>query len=286
MAQINAPTGAIHDIGYQRYRGERLGRGYIRKSLYSHGLRTAFGFGRRGKAKMFPWFVVGVLLLVAIIMVVIRSQTGLTPTTYVGFTASTSLLPLLFLATSAPELVSRDLRSKVLPLYFSRPLSRSDYAFAKLAALISAAWLILAVPLTVMFAGAAFSLPAHKVWHEFLHYLQGLVGATILAIVYSVVALLIASFLSRRMVAAAAIVAVFLVTSTVGNAISVLVGGDGDRIGRLLGPQPLVQALNQWLFLGDPKNFGNWGWIFMVVSAALVAACVALLSLRYRKVSA
>jgi ABC-2 type transport system permease protein len=286
MAEIIAPSGAIHDIGYQRYRGERLGRSYIRKSLYAHGLRTAFGFGRSGKAKMFPWFVVGVLLLVAIIMVVIRSQTGLTPTTYVGFTASTSLLPLLFLATCAPELVSRDLRSKVLPLYFSRPLGRTDYAFAKLAALISAAWLILAMPLTVMFAGAAFSLPAHKIWHEFTQYLQGLAGAAILAIVYSVVALLIASLLNRRMVAAAAIVAVFLVTSTVGNAISVLVGGNGDRIGRLLGPQPLVQALNQWLFLGDPKDFGNWGWIFMVVSAALVAACVALLSLRYRKVSA
>ena len=38
---------------------------------------------------------------------------------------------MLFCAVVAPELVSRDLRGGVLPLYFSRPLTRIDYALAK-----------------------------------------------------------------------------------------------------------------------------------------------------------
>ena len=56
-------TGVIHDIGYQRYTGPRLGRGYAVRSLYAHGLRTAFGLGRSAKAKIFPWSVVGIVML-------------------------------------------------------------------------------------------------------------------------------------------------------------------------------------------------------------------------------
>ncbi len=48
------------------------------------------------------------------------------------------LVMMIFIAAQAPELVSRDLRSHVLPLYFSRPLRRLDYPLAKLAAFILA----------------------------------------------------------------------------------------------------------------------------------------------------
>ena len=39
-------TSVIHDIGYQRYDGPRLGRRHVFGALYIHGLRAAFGFGR------------------------------------------------------------------------------------------------------------------------------------------------------------------------------------------------------------------------------------------------
>ncbi len=114
---------AIHDIGYQRYRGRRLGRSYARKALYTHSFRTAFGLGRSGKAKIFPWLAASLFLLIAVIVVAIRSQTGRLVISYIDLPQSASLLVLLFVATAAPELVSRDLRSKVLPLYFSRPIA-------------------------------------------------------------------------------------------------------------------------------------------------------------------
>ena len=53
--------GVIHDIGYQRYTGPRLGRRHIVGALYVHGLRAAFGLGRSAKAKIFPWLIVGVV---------------------------------------------------------------------------------------------------------------------------------------------------------------------------------------------------------------------------------
>ena len=62
------------------------------------------------------------------------------PDRYFGFIDIVAFLGFLFCAVIGPELVSRDLRSGVLPLYFSRPLTRSDYAMAKWGAMVSALW--------------------------------------------------------------------------------------------------------------------------------------------------
>ena len=58
-----------------------------------------------------------------------RSRRSATPPT----TASSPILVLLFCAAQAPELLGRDQRFGVLPLYFSRALARLDYALAKVA---------------------------------------------------------------------------------------------------------------------------------------------------------
>ncbi len=42
-----------------------------------------------------------------------------------------------------------------MPLYFSRPLSRGDYVLAKFAAMASALFVLMAVPLLVLYGGAA-----------------------------------------------------------------------------------------------------------------------------------
>ncbi len=285
MSEVTA-AGAIHDIGYQRYTGVRLGRPYAVRSLYSHGIRTAFGLGRSAKAKIFPWFSVSVLLLLAIIVVVVRSQTGRALFGYTELTQRGSLLVLLFLASAAPELVSRDLRAKVLPLYFSRPITRSDYALAKLGALATATWSILAFPMLVMFLGAAFSLHgAGHIWREFTDFLGGLLAAAIVAIVLSIMALLISSLVSRRVIAAAAVVGAFLVTSAVAAAVGQIVGGDAEKWSNLLGPEPLTRALNQWLFLGNPKHYVGFGYVYALAAVALSALGIFLLLFRYRKVA-
>src|SRR4051794_9022160 len=107
----------IHDIGYQRYAGPRLGRGPVFAALYVHGLRAAFGLGRTAKAKIFPWLVVGIMTLVAVILAAVRSQTGISPMNYQQFADGMSWLVIFFVAIVAPELVSRDMRAGVLPLY-------------------------------------------------------------------------------------------------------------------------------------------------------------------------
>src|SRR5690242_8699263 len=144
-------AGVIHDIGYQRYTGPRLGRSAVFGAIYQHGMRAAFGLGRSAKAKIFPWAVAAIVLLVAVIAAAVKAQANITLFDYFGFADAMSWLVIFFVAIVAPELVSRDMRSGVLPLYFSRPLRAADYVGAKYLALATSVWLLLGVPQLIMF---------------------------------------------------------------------------------------------------------------------------------------
>ncbi len=276
----------IHDIGYQRYAGPRLGRAYAVRSLYTHGLRTAFGLGRRASAKIFPWGVTGIVFVVAVVLTAVRSQTNTVPLSYVEFSDAVNILILIFCAAVAPELVSRDLRTGVLPLYFSRPLARTDYALAKLAALVTAVWLMLAGPLLLMFVGGAFTVHGlGKVWDELLDFLPGLAYAGMYALVFGSLALLVASLAGRRAVAAAVIVVVFLVTTPVVGVLSAAASESVQQLAGVASPLTVVRGIGVWLFHAEGLLIGSYGPVYALASAALVAICVPLLLLRYRTVA-
>jgi ABC-2 type transport system permease protein len=280
------PAGVIHDLGYRRYEGPRLGRRYATMSLYTHSLRTAFGLGRSAKAKVFPWIVVGIAFAIAVVAVVVRSQTGTVFISYLRYPDTVSVPLLLFLAVVAPELVSRDLRAHVLPLYFSRPIGRNDYALAKLAAMVSAAWLLLAGPELLMFVGGVFSQTGgwRGAWHEFTDFLGGLAYSGIEALVFACIALLVASLASRRAVAAAVIVGTFLVTAPVVGVLTVF-GGAWREAGPMLNPVTLVRGVKVELFHTEAESFlGVYGAMYVAVAVSLVIVCGTLLVARYRRV--
>ncbi|GAA4689126.1 ABC transporter permease [Phytohabitans rumicis] len=281
----------IHDIGYQRYEGPRLGRRYVFGSLYVHGLRTAFGLGRSAKAKIFPWFVLGVVFLTGLVLAAIRAQVGdEVGVTYTGFADMMAWLVVFFVAVVAPELVSRDLRAGVLPLYFSRPLHRNDYVYAKLAALATAVWLLLGAPQLLMFAIAAFSADkVGDVWTELGDLLPGLAYAVLWAAVFAGIGLLVASLTGKRAFAAGGIVAVFLMTTPVVGVLSVMPSQTVNDLALLFSPSSLVFGVGIWLFEsgadGDGDSIGSFGPLYLAVAVGLVAGCIALLLARYRKVA-
>jgi ABC-2 type transport system permease protein len=276
----------IHDIGYQRYDGPRLGRSYAVRSLYTHGLRTAFGLGRSGKAKIFPWSIAGLVGIVAAVLTAIRAQSGQQLVSYAAFPASVNFLVILFCAAIAPELVSRDLRSGVLPLYFSRPLSRDDYALAKLAALTTAVFALLAAPLLLMFTGGVFAVHGPRaVWHEFTDFLPGLALSAIYAAVFGSLSLLVAALVSRRAVAAAAVVAVFLVSAPVYGVLAAVGGEHARQVGGILSPATLLAGLGTWLFGGDGLDVGPYGPVYGFAAVAVVSVSLLLLLARYRRVA-
>jgi ABC-2 type transport system permease protein len=282
-------AGVIHDIGYQRYNGPRLGRAAVFGAIYVHGLRAAFGLGRTAKAKIFPWGVAGIVLLVAVINAGVRSQLGRWLFDYYQFNDTLSWLVIFFVAIVGPELVSRDMRSGVLPLYFSRPVRAADYVGAKVAALISAVFLLLGVPQLVMFLTGAFTTKTGMkgVWHELGQLLPGWGYSLLWAFVFASVSLLIASLTGKRAFAAGGIVAFFLVTTPVVGVFSVLPSENAHHAAGLFSPMSLVNGVEMW-FRGRTDvglDIGSWGPIYGIEAFCLVVATLLLLLARYRKVA-
>ena len=289
---MSEPAGVIHDIGYQRYAGERRGRGYIVRSLYTHSLRTAFGLGRTAKAKIFPWLVAGTIGLAAVVLSVLRVEMSDNEIDdmYLGFADTMSWLVIFSVAVAAPELVSRDLRSGVPALYFSRPLRSSDYVFAKLLALATTVWLLLGAPQLLMFGISGFSLDggARQIWDEFTDMLGGLLYAGLWAAVFASIALLVASLTGRRAFAAGGIVAVFLVSAPVVAVMASLPSQTANELAGIFSPPSLIQGVRTWLggsSQGAGLQVGDFGPLYLATAAVLVVVCVVLLLLRYRKVA-
>ena len=70
-----AVGGVIHDLGYQRYDGPRLGRRQIVAALAWHSFRSAFGFGRGAKSKIVPVIVMIAICLPAIALDLLLQRT-------------------------------------------------------------------------------------------------------------------------------------------------------------------------------------------------------------------
>ncbi len=282
-------AGVIHDIGYQRYTGHRLGRPAVFGAIYQHGLRASFGLGRSAKAKIFPWAVAAIVLLVAVITAAVKAQADFALFDYYSFADAMSWLVIFFVAIVAPELVSRDMRSGVLPLYFSRPVRAADYIGAKFLALVTSVWLLLGIPQLIMFLGAAFTTKdgVRGVWRELGNLIPGWGYSVLWAVLFAGIALLIASLTGKRAFAAGGIVATFLVTTPVVGVLHILPSETAHALSGLVSPMTLVSGVAAWLrgTSSIDLDVDRFGPIYGIELFVVVTACLLLLLARYRKVA-
>lgn len=291
------PSGVIHDIGYRKYDGPRLGRRQVTRALFAQSLRGAYGLGRSARAKVLPMLLLGVMCLPAFIITVIAnvtsSITGELPLAYSRYAVVTQGILTIFVAAQAPASLSRDLRFKTVPLYFSRPLERSDYVLAKFAGLATALFLLLTAPLLIMYVGAL--LAEFPVGRETGDVLLALVGAAVFAVVFAGVGLVIASLTPRRGLGVAAIITLFALSFAAVSALQGIIRyevGNADLAGwlGLLSPITLVDGFQAWVLDASssavaPPPGDAGGVVYVLVTFAVIGACWALLNLRYRKVS-
>ncbi|NEK58728.1 ABC transporter permease [Geodermatophilus sabuli] len=286
--------GVIHDIGYRHYDGPRLGRAYIRRSLYADSAKGAYGLGRAARTKVMPMLLFAAMCVPTLVIVVVASVTGgdELPVGYTTYLVQLQVVVAVFVAAQAPVSVSRDLRFGIMPLYFSRPMRPVDYVQARYAALATAVFLLLAAPLTILFAGAL--LAEMPVGEHLPDYLRALVYAVLLAVVLAGLGLVLAAFTPRRGLGVAAIVAVLLVLSgvqTAAQAIAVEQGADtAAGYTGLVSPFSLVDGVTRELVgtdsplpAGPPGAVGTL--VFTAVTALVVLACYGVLLRRYRRVT-
>ncbi len=283
-------AGVIHDIGYQPYGGARLGRPHLLGALYAYRLRAVFGLSRSARYKVVPVGLLALMCLPAIVSAAISALAHVPGIAYGTYVYFLQVVVVLFLAAQASQLVTTDLRFHVLPLYFSRPPGRSDYAWTTLAAMASGAFALMGAPLLLLYAGGLLGL-AHglgDVLSETGRLLAGLAGALLAALVLSALGLAAAAFSRRRAFAVLAVIAPYLVAA---STVSIIEGvSRGSVIGGVAGlfsPFELLQGVQVWL-LGAPPVFpavpGALGWLYALAAAAALAAGSGVLLVRYRRI--
>jgi ABC-2 type transport system permease protein len=295
MARAEA-AGTIYDIGYRTYEGARLGRGYAFRTLYVHSLRTAFGLGRGGRALVVPWLLFAIICFPATISVAViglsKGEANLIP--YHEYFQFVSMILALFCAAQAPELVSTDQHSRVLPLYFSRALRRHDYAAAKLLAMWTTVFILVLTPLVIILAGR-LGLPEDfgaAVRAESKHFVPLLVTPVAAALVMGTLALALASFLARRGIASALVLGSFLLSAPLSVILVQTVQARWGSYAVLLNPILTVNGAILSLFNEAPDRgdvllkAGLSGATFAAAVAGYGILFTALLVNRYRRLGA
>ncbi|MFF5974950.1 ABC transporter permease [Streptomyces sp. NPDC012769] len=296
MSSPAPDTTRIHNIGYRKYDGPRLGRAYARRSLFSQSLRGAYGLGRSAKSKVLPMILFAVMCVPALIIVavaVVGKQSKLS-IEYTQYAIYLQLVISIYVAAQAPQSVSRDLRFRTVPLYFSRPIERVDYVLAKYGAMASALFVLTAAPLLILWVGAL--LAKLDFAEQTKLFGQGLVSVALLSLLFGGIGLVMAALTPRRGFGVAAVIAALVISY---GAVSTLQGiaYGTDNVGAvkwigLFSPLTLIGGV-QSAFLGAPTPFpggeaaapgAGVGAVYLLAVLALIAGSYGVLMRRYRKV--
>ena len=295
-----AATGAVYDRGYRPYGGPRGGRREATLALWRMSVRRALGLRRSWRQKVFPWSLLGLATIPAIINVGVGWALRNNPIElqdfefisyrqYVG--VSTTLV--LFVALTAPDVVCPDRAQRVLPLLFSRPLTGVDYVVAKVGAIAFIVFGFSFLPQVVLFVGQMlvskdgaltyFTDHAEVLW-------QVPIAVALLAVYYAAIGVALASLTDRRIVGGVAIMGVAFVTTAVGGILVEASRGEGTPLA-FISVFFVPLDVRDLVFLGhlDPVDSGlsgvaGGGVIALVAYAVFLISAISLLLYRYREV--
>lgn len=280
----------IHEQGYQRYEGPRLGQWGSIRSLAVHSALRALGLRRTFWAKLLPIASVVIAYLPAAVFVGIAA---LIPTEeiefdiipqyheYYGFITAAIIL---FVSVVAPEVLCADRRNGTLGLYLASPLTRQTYLLAKVLAILPVLGLVTLGPPLLLLIGRALADAGPDGFDQFLLLFgRAALSAVVVAAVYTAVSMAAASLTERRAVASAAVILLLLVS---GSVTSTLVEAlDADRrlylLNLSLAPFELVQRI-----YGVPGEEPAIETISLVAAnLAWVLAAAAMVVWRYRRIT-
>ena len=227
-----AHGGTVFDIGYRSYSGVREGRARSRRAIFKDGVRIALGFGRGGRAKILPWFFIGVLSFIGLIMALVAGAINrlagegaadrMNLPSHGDYYGIAATIVFVFASVVAPELLCRDRREGTINLYLVRPITGTDYIVARWAAFISVMLFALWLPQLILFLGLAMgnSVPVEYLKDNWLDVPRFVLAGLVMAAYATTLALLTASFTTRRAYASVFLVGLFLITTpfTVGMA--------------------------------------------------------------------
>jgi ABC-2 type transport system permease protein len=304
VAASAAETGSIYDIGYRKYDGPRLGRANAIRALFSHSLRSSFGIGRGGRAKIAP-LTLGILACIPALAIVAAQALirqipggqgfeGQLPVRFDTYASTIGIFVVLFCAAQAPDLFGRDQRHSLLSLYFSRALRREDYVLARIAGFAVAVFILQMLPQVLLFLGQA--LLATDVLKGILDNLRPMAAAiaqaALTAGLLGGLSMAVSAFTPRRAYAVAGIIALFIIPSIVAGIVIALGSAEIGRWLVLLSPTSVLDGTNAFLF--DTPRVGQFqGYLdavpdlaFLVAAAVGIAGSIAITIRRFKGLTA
>jgi len=298
IVAAGSASGSIYDLGYRRYTGPRLGRRHAVAALLRHGIRSAYGLGRPGRTKIIPMGLAVLAALPAVValgVAALASQTGATnqldeasPIRYETYWQAIAQLLALFVAAQAPELITRDIRWRVLALYFTRALRRDDYALAKVGALIVALVVFILGPQLLIFVGRSLvssDIPG-SISKDLPKLPPVIVQTGLAACLLAALGVAIASFTPRRAYATVAIIAVFTVPPIVTAAAARIIDRDLASLLTLLSPIDILDGTNAYLFgLEVPDTVIRVDlWWYPIAALVWIVVALGVMLWRYRRI--
>jgi len=292
QASPSADGSTIHDLGYRRYKGLRIGASGAWSALYVQSLRAMFGLGRPAKAKAIPALVMIATMLPALAIITAASQSnGQVPIKYGQLIGGQLFTFVLFLAAQSPEVLSRDQQHRLLPLLFTRDVTRASYASARFLAIFTATFIVALAPLLVLYVGqlgiakdpaAAFRTMGDRVWPV-------LAQSTLSAFAFTGIGAALAALTPRRAYATAAIFGTFLLLAALASGLDGL-AGVGLRSAELLDPLRAMRTMalilfgetNRGMELTPPPPIG----VYVALTIGLGVAGLGILMLRVRRLRA
>src|SRR5215204_1313178 len=260
-----AHSGTVFDIGYRTYSGEREGRGRGRRAIYKDGIRIALGLGRGPRAKILPWFFIAVLAVIGLVFAIVAGAADrlggpgtaerVDLPSHSDYYGIASIILFVFGAVVAPELLCRDRRDGVINLYLVRPLTGSDYVIARwaafLAVMLTAAWL----PQIILFLGLSGGdiAPMAYLQAHWLDVPRFLAAGAAMAIYATTLAMLAASFTTRRAYASVFLVGLFVITTPFTVGLAEQIGGTAGQWVSMFNLTNIPVHVNDVIF-GDVSN--------------------------------
>ena len=182
-------------------------------------------------------------------------------------------------ALVGPVLVSPDLVNNALPLYFSRPFSRTEYVLGKVSVLALLLSTITWVPALIVWIIQA-SLAGWDWTVANLAVAAGLViGLMLWVLLLSLIALAVSAWVKWRIAAGALLLGIFVAGAGFGTAVNQIVRTDYGSLVNL--PEVMYTIWAQLLRLDASNGLPvEWAW------GVYIAVCAACLWLLWRKVRA
>ncbi|MGZ8438846.1 MAG: hypothetical protein ACXW4H_02225 [Candidatus Limnocylindrales bacterium] len=299
----SSATGSIFDLGYRGYDGPRLGRRHAVYALFVYSLRSAYGIGRSGRAKIVPIGLAILATLPAVISIAVRAfaaQAGageqverINPIQYSSYYGYISTLVMLFVAAQAPEMLGRDQRYHVLSLYFSRALLRIDYVVAKAAAFATAILILILIPQAVIFVGLVISNVdvVAAIGDNIGSVPPVLIVAALIAGLLGSIGLAVSAFTPRRAYATATIMAVFIVPGVVAQLVLHSTTAGVTRYIVLAAPGSVIEGVNAFLFGTKPEarevvEANLDGALYLGFGVVVAVVLLGILVRRYQRIEA